>query len=170
MKTIQIILIFLMIFLPFGGWLFLLNFGPKYNLSEFYPVPLIMGIGQLLLLFGFMFFLILQQWSEYKLATMKNDYARFEKEMEIKRLNIEYQLINAKERLAHEARRQAEKEIATILQACKLTRRETIETPQEGKSKFIKKEIIESESIEQKLFDKAIERLNEMNSKNHNNQ
>jgi hypothetical protein len=167
MKTIRIILIFLMILLPFGGWYYLFCLYPSQNLGLLYPIPIFLGIGQLLLLFGFVIFLILDRWSELQLALRKEESAKLEKEMEFKKLNLESQLDNAKQRMAHEARWQPDKEIATIIQASKLISKKTSESPQHTQTTVIVKETTEKESIEQEVFDKAIERLSEINATHH---
>jgi hypothetical protein len=155
-----------MIFLPFIEWWSVLLFCPSLNIKQLHPIFMFMGIGQVLLLFGFVIFLFFDRWCEFQLALRKEEALKYEKEMEFKKRNIQAQLDDAEKRRVHEARKQPDREIVSIIHASKLTTKKTSEVPQEINSKVIAKETSESERIDQKFFDKAIEKLNEITNAN----
>lgn len=167
MKTIRIILIFLMLFLPFVAWWYVIkNFPIQYN-DQPYPFLTIMGIGQVLLLLGFIILIILDRWCELQLALRREDGLKHDKEIELKKRNIQALQDDADRRRAHEARKQPDKEMATIIQASKLANKKTTETPQEVNTTIVVKEITESEKFDFKIFETAVENFKELSNLNH---
>jgi hypothetical protein len=170
MKTIRIILIFLMLLLPFAGWWLVIFFKPMQFTDQPYPFLTIMGIGQIAMLLGVIGLLILDRWGKIQLDLKELENSVHEKDIAFKKQYLETQQKDAEQRRAHEARKQPDKEIATIIQSAKTRETYTREPKKKEKEQKVpSKETTEKETIDHEMVNGVLEHFKQLANNNNEN-